>query len=211
MHESSLGIHLVKVFGACLQHAAQSCVIRDVEQSSRCLRQVTLSDVRWWLTVDTHLDTSRRPIDELDLITSLESLVYSKDLLWNDIAPEHQTDRRILACTRIIAARLHGGLKCRHRELRHCKAITVHVSSRQAGRIAHGCKVYPRVGYHVRQEVRHVKIQLTAKPEGSRYRRHRLRQQAIHIRKCWALYAHAVLANSIHGLVVGKKGEVREL
>eukprot|EP00971_Amphidinium_carterae_P300755 5975703-Amphidinium_carterae.1 len=44
---------------------------------------------------------------------------------------------------RIIAARLHGGLKCRHRELRHCKAITVHVSSRQAGRIAHGCKVYP--------------------------------------------------------------------
>jgi len=95
MDEGSLGVHKIELMIESGEDFSDSSSVGGHAKSSHDLGKITTWDNSWWLVVDTDLETSWAPINELDGSLGLDGGNGSIDILWNDITSVHAGDGHI--------------------------------------------------------------------------------------------------------------------
>ena len=85
MNECSLGVHQIELVIDTSEHLSDGGGVGDHADGSLNLGQVTTWNNSWWLVVDTTLESSWGPVNELDGSLGLDGGNGGVDILWNNI------------------------------------------------------------------------------------------------------------------------------
>merc|ERR1711988_263946 len=125
MHKGTLRVHQIKLVIDAREDLRDGRGVADHAHSAHDLREVTARHDCWWLIVDTALEASGTPIDELDGALGIDRSHGSVDILWHDIAAVHEAASHVLSVT-WVALHVHSRrLEHRHSDLRHGELLVV--------------------------------------------------------------------------------------
>jgi len=108
MDESSLGVHEIEFMIDSREDFSDGGGVRDHADSSHYLGQVTSWDDGWWLVVNSALESSWRPVNELNGSLGLDSGDSGVDILWYNITSVHHTASHVLSVSWVTLGH-HGG------------------------------------------------------------------------------------------------------
>jgi len=108
VNEGSLGVHQIELVIDSGEHFSDSSGVGDHANSSHDLGQVTTWDDSGWLVVDTSLEASWAPVDELDGSLGLDGGDGSVDILGDDVTSVHHAASHVLTMSGIALGH-HGG------------------------------------------------------------------------------------------------------
>jgi len=106
--EGSLGVHKIELVIDSGEDLSNSSGVGDHANSSHDLSQVTTWDDSGGLVVDTSLETSWAPVDELDGSLGLDGGNGSVDILGDDITSVHHAAGHVLTVSGVALSH-HGG------------------------------------------------------------------------------------------------------
>merc|ERR1719397_1504791 len=89
--EGTFGVHEIKLMIETGPSFGDGCGVAQHAHSTLYLCEIATGDDCGWLVVDSHLETSWAPVDELDGPLSLDCCDCSVDILWHHISTEQQT------------------------------------------------------------------------------------------------------------------------
>ena len=90
MDEGTLGVHEIELVIDSGEDLSDGSGVGDHAAGSHDLGEITTWNDGWWLIVDTALETSWAPVDELDGSLGLDGGDSGVDILWNDITSVHE-------------------------------------------------------------------------------------------------------------------------
>jgi len=105
--ESSLSIHKIELVIDSGEHFSNSSGVGDHANSSHDLSQITTWNDSGWLVVDTSLETSGAPVDELNGSLGLDGGNGSVDILGDDVSSVHHAASHVFTMSRITLGH-HG-------------------------------------------------------------------------------------------------------
>merc|ERR1712147_377451 len=97
VHEGSLGVHEIEFVINSGEDFSNSSGVGDHAYGSHDLGKITTWYDGWWLIVDTTLETSWAPIDELDGSLGLDGGDGGVDILWYNITSVHEAACHVLS------------------------------------------------------------------------------------------------------------------
>jgi hypothetical protein len=107
MNEGSLGVHKIELVIKSGEDFGNSGGVGDHANSSHNLSQITSWDDSWWLVVNTSLETSWAPVDELDGSLGLDGGNSGVDILGDDITSVHHAAGHVFTVS-WVALNHHG-------------------------------------------------------------------------------------------------------
>merc|ERR1712195_125434 len=125
VHESTLGVHQVKLVVQAGEHFSDGGRIGDHAHSTLDLGQVSAGNNRGRLVVDTALEASGAPVDELDGAFGLDGSDGSVDILAHNITTVHHAAGHVLAVTGVALHHGTGGLESTVGDLGHGQLLVV--------------------------------------------------------------------------------------
>jgi hypothetical protein len=141
----------------------------------------------WRLVVDTALESSWAPVNELNSTLGLDGSNGSVDILWNNISTEHHTASHELSVTGIALGhhvrRLENGVT----DLLNGKLLVVGLLGRDDRSVRGKHKVNTRVRYQVGLELGKINVQSTIETKGGCERGNNLGDKSVQVGVCWAL------------------------
>ena len=108
MDEGSLGIHEIKLVINSGEDLSDGSGVGDHADGSHDLGEITTWNDSGWLVVDTALEASGAPVDELDGSLGLDGGDGGVDVLGDDITSVHKAASHVLSVT-WVALGHHGG------------------------------------------------------------------------------------------------------
>jgi len=108
MDEGSLGVHEIELVIDSGEDLGDGSGVGDHAASSHDLGKITTWDNGWWLIVDTALETSWAPVNELNGSLGLDGGDSGVDILWDDITSVHEAASHVLSVSWITLGH-HGG------------------------------------------------------------------------------------------------------
>merc|ERR1712038_86035 len=101
VNECTLSIHKIELVidtGKCFSDCG---VVSNHTARTLCLCDITRWNFTWWLGVDSGLESSRTPVNELNRTLILDSCHCCLNIRWSNISTVHQTTRHELSVRRI--------------------------------------------------------------------------------------------------------------
>ena len=111
MDESSLGIHEIEFMINSGEDFSNSSGVGDHADGSHDLGEITTWDNGWWLVVDSALETSWAPVDELDGSLGLDGGDGGVDILGDDITSVHKAASHVLSVSWVTLGHHSGWLE----------------------------------------------------------------------------------------------------
>jgi len=111
MDEGTLGVHEIELVVNSGEDLSDGSGVGDHADSAHNLGEITTWDNSGWLIVDTALETSWAPVDELDGSLGLDGGDSGVDILGDDITSVHEAASHVLSVTRITLGHHGGGLE----------------------------------------------------------------------------------------------------
>jgi len=108
MDKGSLGIHKIEFVIDSGEDLSNGGRVGDHADGSHDLGKITTWDNGWWLIVDTTLETSWAPVNELNGSLGLDGGDSGVDILWDDITSVHEAASHVLSVSWITLGH-HGG------------------------------------------------------------------------------------------------------
>merc|ERR1740121_3557797 len=108
MDEGSLGVHKIEFVINSGEDLSDGSRVGDHADGSHDLGEITTWDNGWWLIVDTALETSWAPVNELNGSLGLDGGNGSVDVLWNDITSVHHAAGHVFTVSWVTLGH-HGG------------------------------------------------------------------------------------------------------
>merc|ERR1712162_84854 len=108
MDESSLGVHEIELVVNSGEDLSDGGGVGDHADGSHDLGEITTWNDGWWLVVDSALESSWAPVDELNGSLGLDGGDGGVDTLWYDITSVHEAACHVLSVS-WIALSHHGG------------------------------------------------------------------------------------------------------
>ena len=165
MDESSLGIHQVELVVQSSPGLGDGGGVAQHADSSLHLGQVTSGNDSRRLVVDSHLESSGTPVDELDCPLGLDGGDRGVDILRDDITSVQQTASHVLSVSGVALHHLVGGLKASVGDLGDCQLLVVCLLGRDDRSIGGQGEVDSRVWHQVGLELSQVDVQGTVESE----------------------------------------------
>ena len=109
--ESTLGVHQVELMVESSPGLSNSCGVAQHAHGTLYLGQVTAGYNSWWLVVDSDLETSWTPVDELDGSLGFDGGNSGVDVLGDNVTSVQHTAGHVLAVTWVTFHHLVGWLK----------------------------------------------------------------------------------------------------
>jgi len=175
------------------------------------LGQVSTGDNGRRLIVDTDLETSWAPVNELDGTLGLDGGNGSVDVLGDDITTVQQAASHVLSVTRVALDHLVGRLKARVGDLGHGQLLVVSLLGRDDGSIGDEGKVDTRVRDQVGLEFSQINVEGTIESEGGGDGGDDLSNQSVQVGVGRSLNVQVTTADIVDGFVVDHEGTVRVL
>jgi len=111
MDEGSLGIHEIELVINSGEDFSDGSRVRDHAACSHNLGKITTWNDSWWLIVDTTLETSWAPVNELNGSLGLDGGDSGVDILWDDITSVHETTSHIFSVSGVAFSHHSSGLE----------------------------------------------------------------------------------------------------
>ena len=190
---------------------SDGCGIGQHADGPLYLRQVSSWDHGRRLVVDTHFETSRTPVYELDGPLGLDGGDGCVHILGHHVPAVQHAAGHVLAVTGVTLHHLVGGLEAGVGDLRNAQLFVVGLLRRDDRGVCDQREVDTGVGDQVGLELRQVHIQGSVESERGRDRRDDLSDQTVQVGVGGSLYVQVPAANIVDGFVVYHEGTVRVL
>merc|ERR1719488_139660 len=123
--EGALRVHEVELVVHACEHLSHSGGVGDHAARALDLGEVTTRHHGRWLVVDTALEASRAPVDELDGALGLDGGDGSVHVLGDDVTTVHHAARHVLAVARVALGHHVGWLEARVGQLSNGELLVV--------------------------------------------------------------------------------------
>merc|ERR1712196_222064 len=110
MDEGSLGVHEIELVINAGEDLSDGGGVGDHAHGAHDLGKVTTGHDSGWLVVDTALEASGAPVDELDGPLGLDGGNSGVDILGDDITSVHEAACHVLAVAGVALGHHGGGL-----------------------------------------------------------------------------------------------------
>eukprot|EP00916_Digyalum_oweni_P009708 GHVL01016352.1.p1 GENE.GHVL01016352.1~~GHVL01016352.1.p1 ORF type:complete len:468 (-),score=45.07 GHVL01016352.1:77-1480(-) len=206
--ESALGVHQIELViqtgpglgdgGGVAQHA----------HGTLHLGQVTAGHHGGWLVVDSDLETSWAPVDELDGALGLDGGDGGVDVLGDNITTVQHAAGHVLAVAGVALDHLVGRLEAGVGDLSHRQLLVVGLLGGDDGSVGGQGEVDTGVGHQVGLELGQIDVQSTIKTQGSGDGGHDLADQTVEVGVGGTLDVQVTAADVVDSLVVDHEGAV---
>jgi len=109
--EGSLGVHKIELVVNAGEDLSDGSGVGDHADGAHNLGEITTGDNSWGLVVDTALEASGAPVDELDGSLGLDGGNGSVDVLGDDITSVHKAASHVLSVSGVTLGHHGGGLE----------------------------------------------------------------------------------------------------
>ena len=208
MDESSLGIHEIELVVKARENLCDGGGVGDHAHCALDLGEVSARHHGGWLVVDTALEASGRPVDELDGALGLDGGHSGVGVLGDDVSAVHQAARHVLSVAGVALGHHVCWLECGVGDLGDGELLVVGLLGRDDRGIRGEHEVDAWVRHQVGLELGHVDVECAVESERSSERRDDLRDQPVQVGVGGALNVERPAADVIDGLVVEHDGDV---
>merc|ERR1711865_1282725 len=208
VNEGALAVHEVKLVIDAREDLCNGGGVGDHAASTHHLGKITTRDDSGWLVVDAALESSWRPVDELNGALCFDGRNRCVHILGHHVSTVHHAARHVLAVTR-IALHEHGGrLEHAHGNLCDGKLFMVGFLCGDDGRIAGKHEVDTWIWDKISLELSDVNVESTIETQGSCERGDDLRQEPVQVGVGRTLDVQVTTADIVQSLVVVHDGHV---
>ena len=172
------------------------------------LGQVTTGYNGWWLVVDTDLETSWTPVDELDGSLGLDGSNGGVDVLGYDITSVQHTAGHVLAVTWVTFYHLVGWLETSVGDLGNGELLVVGLLSGDDWGVGGQREMDTWVRYQVGLEFSQIDVEGAVKSQRGSDGADNLADESVQVGVGWSLNVQVTSADVINGFVVHHKSTV---
>ena len=172
------------------------------------LGQITTGYNGWWLVVDTDLETSWTPVDELNGSLRLDGSNGRVDVLWHDVTSVQHTAGHVLAVTWVTFHHLVGWLEASVGDLGNRELFVVGLLGGDYWGVGGQREVDTWVGYQVGLELSQVDVEGTVESQRSSDGADDLTDQPVQVGVGWSLDVQVPSADVVDGFVVNHESTI---
>ena len=202
MDESTLGVHQVEFVVKTSPGLGDGSGVAQHAHGTLDLGQVTSGYNSWWLVVDTDLETSWTPVDELDGSLGLDGGNGGVDVLGDDVTSVQHTAGHVLAVTWITFYHLVGWLEASVGDLGNGQLFMVGLLGGDDWGVCGEREMDTWVGYQVGLELSQVDVEGTVESERGSDGADDLTNQSVQVGVGWSLDIQVTSADVVDGFVV---------
>merc|ERR1719152_722449 len=200
--EGALRVHEIELVVHACEHLSHGGGVGDHAAGTLHLGEVTTWHHGRGLVVDTALEASRAPVDELDGALGLDGGDSSVHVLGDDVTAVHHAARHVLAVARVALGHHVGWLEARVGDLGHREGLVVGLLGRDDGGVGGHHEVDAGVWHQVGLELSQVDVEGTIEAERSGQRGDHLSHETVQVGVGGALDVEAATADVVESLVV---------
>jgi len=208
MDEGSLGVHQIELVIDSGEDLSDGGRVGDHADGSHNLGEITTWHNSWWLVVNSALETSWAPVDELDGSLGLDGGDGGVDVLWHDITSVHKAASHVLSVSWIALGHHGGGLEGGVGDLGDGKLLVVGLLGGDDWGIGRKHEMDSWVWHQVGLELGDIDIEGSVESEGGSQGRDDLGNESVEVGVGWSLDVEVSSADVVHGLVIDHDGDV---
>jgi len=206
--EGTLGVHEVELVVHAGKDLGHGGGVGDHAARTLDLGKVTTWHHSRGLVVDTTLEASGAPVDELDGALGLDGGNGGVHVLGDNVSTVHHAASHVLSVTRIALGHHVGGLEARVGDLGHGERLMVGLLGRDDWRVGGNHEMNTGIGHQVGLELGDVNVEGTIESERSGQGGDHLRDKTVQVGVGRALNVKATTADVIDGLIVKHDSDV---
>jgi len=209
--ESTLGVHEIELVVNSGEDLSDGGRVGDHADGAHDLGEITTWHHSGGLVVDTALEASGAPVDELDGSLGLDGGDGSVDILGDDITSVHQAASHVLSVAGVALCHHGGRLEGGVGDLSNGELFVVGLLSGDDWGIRRQHEVNTGVGDEVGLELSHINVEGTIESEGGSQGRDNLRDESVQVGVGGAFNIEVSSADIVDGLVVKHNSNISVL
>lgn len=211
MDEGTLGVHEIELVVDSAEDFSNGCGVGQHAHCTLDLGEVTSWDDGGGLVVDSTLESSGTPVDELDGSLGLDDSNGGVDILGDNISSVHETASHVLSVTGVALGHHVGGLEDGVGDLSNGELLVVGLLGRDHGCIRAQHEVNSGVGHQVSLELSDIDVQGTIETERGGQGRNHLSDQSVKVGVGGSIDVQGSLADIVDGLIVEHESDISVL
>merc|ERR1719273_2999100 len=208
MDEGTLGVHEIELVIDSGEDLSDGSGVGDHADGAHDLGEVTTWDNSGWLVVDTALEASWAPVDELDGSLGLDGGDRGVDILGDDVTSVHEAAGHVFTVARVALGHHGGGLEGAVGDLGNGELLVVGLLSRDDGSVGGEHEMDTGVGHQVGLELSHIDVQSTIESEGGSEGGDDLGDESVQVGVGGSLDVEVTTADIVDGFVVEHDGDI---
>jgi len=208
VNEGTLGVHKIELVVNTGEHLSDGGGVGHHADGAHNLGEVTSGNNGGGLVVDTALEASGAPVDELDGTLGLDGSNGGVDVLGDDITAVHEAASHVLTVAGIALGHHGGGLEGGVGDLGNGELLVVGLLGGDDGSVGGEHEVDTGVGDKVGLELGDVDVEGTIETEGGGQGGDNLSDESVKVGVGGALNVEVSAADVVDGLVVEHDGDV---
>merc|ERR1719481_1135170 len=181
MHEGTLGVHEIKLVVEPRPCFGNSCGVAQHADSPLHLGKISSGDDSGWLIVDSHFESRRAPVHELNTAFRLYGGDGSVDILGHNISPVEEAAGHVLAVPGVTLHHGIGWLEAGVGDLRNVELLVVSLLGRYDGGVCDKGEMDAGVGNQIGLKLVKVDVESTIKSQGGGNRADDLGDQSVKV------------------------------
>jgi len=190
---------------------SDSSRVGDHADGSHDLGEVTTWDDSWWLVIDTALETSWAPVNELNGSLGLDGSNGSVDVLWNDITSVHHAAGHIFTVSWVALGHHGSWLESGVGDLSDGELLVVSFLGRDDWGVRGEHEMDSWVWDQVSLELSDIDVKGTVESEGSSKGGDDLGDKSVEVGVGWSLDIKSSSADIVDGFVVKHDSDISML
>jgi hypothetical protein len=211
VNEGTFGVHKIELVVNAGKSLSDGGGVGNHAYSSLDTGKITTWNNGRWLVVDTALETSWAPVNELNSSLGLDGGNSRVDILRDDITSEHHAASHELTVTWVTLGKHVGWLEHSVGDLSDGKLLVVSLLSRDDRSIRGKHEVNSWVWDKIGLELSNIDVKSTIETKGSSKRRNNLTNKSVKIGVGWSFNIKGSSAHIIEGLVIQTESTVSVL
>ena len=211
MDEGSLGVHKIEFVVNSGEDLSDGSGVGDHADGSHDLGEITTWNNGWWLIVDSALESSWAPVDELDGSLGLDGGNSGVDILGDDITSVHEAASHVLSVSWVALGHHGGWLEGGVGDLSDGELLVVGLLGGDDWSIRGKHEVDSWVWDQVSLEFSNINVKGTVESEGGSQGRDNLSDESVQVGVGWSLNVEVSSADVIDGLVIEHNSDVSVL
>jgi len=206
--EGSLGVHEIELVIKSSPGLGDGGGVGEHADSALDLGEIATGDNSWWLVVDTNLETSWAPVDELDSSLGFDVRDGSVDILGDDVTSVEEAAGHVLAVSGIALDHLVGWLEASVSDLGDRELLVVSLLGGDDWRVGCEREVDSRVWHQVGLELSKIDVEGAIESERGGDRGDDLADETVQVGISRSLDIEVSSADVVDSLVVDHEGAV---
>jgi len=211
MDEGSLGVHKIELVIDSGEDLSDGSGVGDHADGSHDLGEISTGNDGRGLVVDSALESSGAPVDELDGSLGLDGGDGGVDILGDDISSVHEAASHVLSVSGVALGHHGGGLEGGVGDLSNGELLVVGLLSGDDGSVGGKHEMDSGVGHQVGLELSDIDVKGTIESEGGSEGRDDLGDQSVKVGVGGSLNVEVSSADIVDGLVVEHDGDISVL